>query len=58
MKYERPEVFRIGSLEDHTFGGNKETSQDGQDTYRRNHGDPPDVLSSFRKACETAAGSR
>lgn len=58
MKYERPEVFRIGRLEDHTFGGNKEASQDGPDTYRRMHSDPPDVPSSFRKACETAARSR
>lgn len=57
MKYERPELFQIGRLEAHTFGGNKETSQDGEDTYRKNHSDPPDVHSSFRKARELAAAS-
>ncbi len=57
MKYERPELFRIGRLEAHTFGGNKQASQDGLDTYRKDHGDE-DVFSSFRKAREAAAASR
>ncbi len=56
MKYERPELFRIGRLEAHTFGGNKQADQDGKDTYRKNHSDP-DVRQSFRRAREVAAAS-
>jgi len=47
----------IGHLETHTFGGNKETSQDGTNTYSKNHGET-DVASSFRKASEVARSSR
>lgn len=58
MKYQRPEIFRIGRLEEHTFGGNKNASQDGKDTYQRWHTDPrPDVKASFRQACEEAAAN-
>ena len=49
MQYERPEMLRIGRLEDHTFGGNKNASQDSIDTYRKDHGDS-DVFASFRRA--------
>ena len=57
MKYEHPELFQIGNLETHTFGGNKEASQDGTYTYRKNHGDT-DVASSFQKACAVARANR
>ena len=57
MQYESPELFRIGRLEDHTFGGPWETSQDGEDTYRRKHSDPPDVFASFRRARQVAAAN-
>lgn len=54
MSYEQPEIFRIGRIEAHTFGGGGTKSQDSCDEYREKH-EGGGVAESFRKACAKAA---